>query len=247
MKAYIRAACLMLAVSLAACNLPSNEPPEVEATQTSFFPSNTPLPLPTSLPTETPLPTLTATPTIPIAWPLDKGVNCRLGPGLEWIVTGYLLVGDTAAIQGRNGDSSWWYVVTKDAPGTPCWVAASVTVTAGNLANLPLINPPTASVTKVDLKLDPKESSLPGCIGPAKPIEVTGTIETNGPAKVNYYFESQQGGALPPQSINFNGADSKNVQVTINPTASAGSFWVKLIVTGPNDKVGEKSYKIECP
>lgn len=231
---------------MAACNLPGGAPVlEVVPTDTTQ-PIFTEIPTETPFPTETPLPTLTPTPTIPIAWPSDKGVNCRLGPGTEWVTVGALLVGETATIQGKNIDSSWWYVVTAGNPGSPCWVAASVTLTAGNLANLAIINPPVASVTKVSVKLDPKEISLPGCLGPVQPIAIKGTIETNGPVKVNYYFATESGGDLPADSTNFKSADSKSVETTYTPLPGAGSFWVRLIITGPNDKVGEAKYKIVC-
>lgn len=231
---------------IAACNLPGVGPVlEVVPTDTTQ-PAFTETPTQTLFPTDTPLPSLTPTPTIPIAWPLDKGVNCRLGSGTEWVVVGALLVGETATIQGRNIDSSWWYVLTVGNPGSPCWVAASVTVTAGNLSNLGVINPPIASVTKVSVKLDPKEINLPGCIGPVLPIAIKGTIETNGPVKVDYYFGTESGGDMPADSKVFKGADSKSFDASYTPPPGAGSFWVHLTVTGPNDKVGEAKYKIIC-
>ena len=126
-------------------------------------------------------------------------------------------------------------------------MAASVTLTAGNLLNLPIVNSPFASVTNVSVKLDPKEISLPGCIGPVQPIAIKGTIETNGPTLVKYYFETEQGGQKPIEQINFNGADSKIVESSYTPPIGAGNFWVRLIIVSPNDKVGELKYKILCP
>ncbi len=244
-------ASFVLVLAILACNLPSGEPtqsPDVPVvTETLALPLDTPIPTLTSLPTDIPLPTVTPTPTIPIARPLDKGVNCRLGPGTEWITIAGLLVDQTATIQGKNGDASWWYVTTPSDPGKPCWVAASVTVTAGNLANLPVVNPPQASVTNVSLKLNPKEISLPGCIGPVQPITIKGTIETNGPVKVKYYFKTEQGGDKPIEDINFDFADSKNVETNYTPPAGAGTYWVRLIIVNPNDKVSEEKYKIVCP
>jgi hypothetical protein len=177
---------------------------------------------------------------------LDKGVNCRFGPGLEWATVGALLVGQTATIQGKNGDASWWFVTTPNDPGKPCWVAASVTLTAGNLANLSIVNPPFASVTNVSVKLEPKEINLPGCLGPVQPITIKGTIDTNGPTVVKYYFETEQGGKKSNEEINFKSADSKTVEATFNPSPSSGSYWIKLIIFSPNDKVGEAKYEIKC-
>ena len=237
---------LIVLFVFAACNMPGGGPVLAVVPTDTIPPAFTETPTQTSVPTETPLPTLTPTPTIPIAWPSDKGVNCRLGPGIEWVTVGALLVGETATIQGRNIDSSWWYVVTLGDPGTPCWVSAAVTLTAGNLANLAIINPPIASVTKVSVKLDPKEINLPGCIGPIQPIAIKGTIETNGPVKVEYYFGTESGGDMPGDSSNFKSADSKSFDASYTPPLVAGSFWVRLTITSPNDKVGETKYKIIC-
>ena len=245
-------ASFVLILAVLACNLPSGnatQSPDVPVfTETSALPLDTPIPTFTSLPTDTPIPSLTPTPTIPIAWPLDKGVNCRFGPGTEWVTIAGLQPGQTATIQGRNGDTSWWYVTTPNDPGKPCWVAASVTLTAGNLANLPVVNPPTALVTNVSLKLNPKEINLPGCIGPVQPITIKGTIETNGPAKVKYYFKTEQGGDKPIEDIKFDFADTKTVEISYTPPAGpAGSYWVRLIIVSPNEKVSEEKYKIVCP
>lgn len=242
---------LTLILVLSACNLPSGaatQLPDVPAVaDTLAAPLDTPIPTLTPLPTDTPLPSLTPTPTIPIAWPLDKGVNCRLGPGTEWVTIGGLLVGQTATIQGKNSDASWWYVTTANDPGKPCWVASIVTLTAGNLANLPVVNPPFASVTNVSVKIDPKEINLPGCIGPVEHITIKGTIETNGPTKVKYYFKTEQDGDEPIEEIKFDFADSKTVEFSYTPPPGPdGSYWVRLIIVSPNDKVGEAKYKIEC-
>lgn len=241
---------LFLLLSILSCNLPASPPATqvpVNTEPVTVTPERTLIPTLTSVPTETPLPTLTPTPTIPIAWPLDKGVNCRYGPSTNWISISSLLVGQTAEIQGRNKDSSWWYVTTVNDPGKPCWVASSVTVTAGNLANLQVVDPPIASVTDVSLKLEPKEITLPGCIGPMPSITFKGGITVNGPAKVEWHFETEQGGALPYHNIEFEKADTKTVEENFTPSPPAGSYWVKLIITKPNEKKVEIKYKITCP
>ena len=252
MNKRVLIASLVLIVAILACNLPSAEPTQPTdspvVTETQALASDTPIPTLTSLPTETALPSLTPTPTIPIARPFDKAVNCRLGPGTEWLSIAGLQPDQSATIQGKNGDASWWYVTTPSDPGKPCWVAASVTVTAGNLANLPVVNPPQAQVINVSLKLNPKEISLPGCSGPVQPITIKGTIDTNGPVKVKYYFKTEQGGDNSIEDINFEFADSKTVETTYTPPAGpAGTYWVRLIIVNPNDKVSEEKYKIVCP
>jgi len=244
-------ASLILILAILACNLPSGTttqtPNAPVITDTAAVTFNTPIPTFTSLPTDTPLPSLTPTPTIPIVRPLDKGVNCRFGPGTEWVTITGLQPDQVATIQGKNSDASWWYVTTPN-DGKPCWVAASVTQTAGNVANLPIVNPPQALVTDVSVKLDPKEISLPGCMGPVQPITIKGTINTNGPVKVKYYFKTEQGGDNPVEDLKFDSADSKTIEISYTPPAGpAGTYWIRLIIVNPNDKVGEATYKITCP
>lgn len=240
----------VLLLSMLACNLPTGNPPPTQTPIVQVItatPMDTPIPTFTLIPTETSLPTFTPTPTIPIAWPLDKGVNCRYGPSTDWVATSSLLVGQNATIQGKNGDATWWYVTVPEDPGNPCWVAASVTVTAGNLANLPVIKSPNASVTGVDVKVDPKDINLPGCLGPLQPIKINGSITVNGPTKVDWYFETQQGGSMGTYTLEFDKADTKKVDANFTPSPAAGDFWVKLITVTPNGKVAETKYKISCP
>ena len=164
------------------------------------------------------------------------------------MVIGALLVGQSATIQGKNDDSSWWYVKTQNDPGTPCWVAGYVTQTAGNLSGLPVILAPKAKVTDVSVKIDPKEISLPGCFGPVQPIEIKGTIAVNGPVKVEWHFEIEGEGSQSGHSTNFNTADYKNVEGdSFSPSPAEGTFWVRLVIDKPDDKYGEAKYKILCP
>lgn len=209
------------------------------------FPSDTPTPL---VPTDTPFPTASPTPTIPIAWPKDVPVNCRYGYGTEWAVLSGLNLGQVSEITGRNPDSSWWYIKDPNSPGSFCWVAASVTNTAGNTAALPIVNLPNAYVTGVTVKLSPSSISLPGCFGPVQSISIKGTITTNGPVKVKWHFESQEEGSYSTNTTNFTFADTKTVNgPDFSPSPGAGNFWVRLVITSPNDKTGEAKYKILCP
>ena len=52
---------------------------------------------------------------------------------------------------------------------------------------------------------------------------------------------------LPVHTTEFKNADTKTVEDSFNPSPSAGSYWVRLIATIPNSKVGEAKYKITCP
>lgn len=77
---------------------------------------------------DTPTPVSTFTPT-PVSSPstceasvtATQNANCRFGPGIVYDVVGYLLSGETALIEGRNDDSSYWWIQNPDNSGY-CWM-----------------------------------------------------------------------------------------------------------------------------
>lgn len=244
---------LLTALAVSSCNLPQangtpTEPP-VLFTATSALPTDTPAPTNTSLPTDTPLPTLTFTPSVPTVTTLDQPVNCRLGPGTAWLAISALNLGQSSQIVGKNSDTSWWLIQDPLSPGRNCWVAASVTSASGNLSGLQVVQTPAAAVTNVTIKLDPKLIDLVLlCIGAIPPVKITGTIETNGPTEVKWHFETQQGGAQPNKTTEFDKFGAKEVsgEYTHVPPVVAGNYWVRLVVTSPNSLVAEASYTIDC-
>jgi hypothetical protein len=166
---------------------------------------------------------------------------------MGWIVLSGLNVGVSSQIVGKTADNGWWYIVDPFNAARKCWVAASVTNTAGNLTGIPVASAPSATVTDVSVDVDPNEISVAGCMGPIQPIEISGTIETNGPTTVKWHFETQQGGAMSAQSANFDGFGSKDFSVDYTPPLTAGTYWVRLIATDPNSMQAEVKYTITCP
>jgi len=256
MKYKILITTLILTFLMQACNIPTSAPvtetptPPVSPSPTQPLPTDTPTQPP--LPTGTPPPTLTATPSVPIAFPRDVAVNCRFGPGQAWIVLSGLNVGQTAQILGKNSDGTWWYIVDPFSSGRNCWVSVSVTSAAGNLANIPVVQTPKAAVTRVSVDVSPKTISIAGTgctTGPIPQVEITGTIETNGPTSVQWRFETQQGGALVTQSTEFDAFGAKSFVAAYTPPlpVTAGTYWIRLIVTSPNDGQSEVKYTISCP
>ena len=236
---------------LSACNLPSNRPvtetPTAVTSPTATLFIATGTATQTVEPSDTPPPTTTSTPTVPVAFPREVAVNCRLGPSLGWIVISGLNVGASSQIVGKSADGGWWYIVDPLNSGRNCWVATNVTNTAGNLAAIPVVEAPKASVTDVTVDVNPNALSVAGCVGPVLPLEITGSIETNGPGPVTWYFETQQGGAMASQTTNFETSGSREFSTTYTPALRADTYWVRLVVTSPNNIQGEERYTITCP
>jgi len=243
---------LALVLAILACNLPSNVPTETPTgaalTPSSTFVPTTAVPTLTLPPSNTPPPTNTSTPSVPVAFPKEVAVNCRLGPGTGWIVLSGLSVGTSSQITGKSGDGGWWQIIDPLNSGRRCWVAGSVTNTAGNVAGIPVVEAPKATVTNVTVDVDPESLSVAGCLGPILPLKITGTIETNGPTTVQWRFETQQDGVMSTQSTEFESFGEETVSTEYTPTTlAAGTFWVRLIVSSPNDSQAEAKYTISCP
>jgi len=121
--------------------------PSLTPTDTPVGNTLTPLPSPSDTPmfTETPTMTLppsaTLTPLFPtISATIDT--NCRKGPGPGYERLGFLLVGQTSEVFGRNSSSTWWYIRNPSNPSTYCWVWGESTTVSGDTASLPVLTPP---------------------------------------------------------------------------------------------------------
>ncbi len=178
---------LLLATMLAlACNFPLFAPVTptadnslIEATESAtalatFFPTFTPIP---------PSPTVTGTPSIPQVTANLTAVNCRSGPGTAYSVKDTINVGQSAQIKGKNGDGGWWYVQDPNNANILCWVSDSVVRTAGNVSDMIIVTPSAGVV--VSVKVEASVSSPVYCGGP-NAVMFSGTITTDGPAKVQY-------------------------------------------------------------
>jgi hypothetical protein len=160
-------------------------------------------------------------------------------------MVGALKVGESANIMGKTGGGAWWYVQLPSNPENFCWVAASVTVPSGDYNAVAVVAPPQAIVTKVSLELDPTEVTVPGCTFPYTPINLKGTITTNGPTEVEWHLETSQGDVSATDTFKFERYES----ITINDHVkygAEGNYWVKLVVTKPNSRVAQAQYKVKC-
>jgi len=120
----------------------------VMASTESLLPEARPTSSPTVTASASPTPTYTATPTMtmtptppaPMASFLQNS-HCRKGPGTDYGIVTSLFQGATALIEGRNQDSSWWWIRLPESRGH-CWVWSGLVETSGNLSGLPLIAAP---------------------------------------------------------------------------------------------------------
>ena len=243
---------LLAAVLILACTCPAigatGANPPATATPEAASPT-------TAAAVEAPSPTSTvAAPTACTAQlSANSSVFVREGPGTEYDDIGSLNTGQIAAIAGKNSEGTWWHIVYPSGPGGHGWVSGSVTTATCVSGSLAVIVPPPTPVpptvvTGVSVSVDPTEIHVAGCMGPIQLSTVTATIEVNGPIKIKYHFDTDQNGALPTHTLNFNEAGAKDVSETFLPPVAAGTYKVKLVIDGMN--LGgmdfQAKYKIFC-
>lgn len=120
---------------------PETATPGLPATRTPTVAAMPPLP---PVPADTPLPSSTPTPTLgpPMVTAL-LNANCRFGPGMVYDVIAYMLEGQTAPVEGRNAESTWWYIRRVDGVGH-CWIWERLVTLSGDLSGVPILpSPPT--------------------------------------------------------------------------------------------------------
>lgn len=187
----------------------------------------------------------------------NSPVNVRSGPGTVYDAIGALTTGQTANIDGRNTDNSWWYIVFPSGPSGHGWVSASVTTATCNPTAVAVVVPPptpvpptavVSEVTGATVWVDPATIGVPGCMGPILPSSVGATIEVSGPMQVHWHFNTQQKGALGSHVTNFNKAGSKDIEDSFTPPLVAGTYWVRLVIDGVNTSGWsiQATYKIKC-
>jgi len=118
----------------------------------------------------------------------------------------------------------------------------SVTNAAGNLALIPVVAEPEASVTKVTVSASVAFSA---CGGP-NPVGFSGTITTNGPTTVTFRWEvtGDKENTTSPETIKFKEAGTKSAPDPGAYTADCGTYFITLHVLSPNDKAATKKFTI---
>jgi len=179
-----------------------------------------------------------------MAWPKTLGVNCRYGPGKVWEAVSSLPSDTRTEIKGRTVDSAWWYVSDPLNLDAFCWVAYDVVDTAGNLNIVPIVEPPSASVTNLTV-----EALVTFVVcGDSNPVTFNGTIKTNGPATVTYRWEvsGDVQETLSEASLSFAQAGTQNVTSSAF-SADCGDYAVTLRVSVPEETSAERRFSIPAP
>jgi hypothetical protein len=160
---------LVLMLSIAGCNLPSNQTvtpnaytaaaltvtslagteaagtPQPTATLFATFPPPTVATISNTNTSAPPAPQASSTPSGTL-FVTDVGANCRTGPGTNYDKIASFAQGSYIALVGRNADRSWWVVRSGNIN---CWISATTGHTSGSLDNIPVIQAPASPTVTV--------------------------------------------------------------------------------------------------
>lgn len=134
----------VVAETLAASNPPEEEHGEPEVSELPEPAAMEAADTPTVL---TPTEANTPTPTIPMA-AVNRGTNCRSGPGTEYDIIGELLVGQQAEVVGVFPDWDYWIIKNPGKVGD-CWLWGEYATVTGETAGLPRFTPPPTPTPKI--------------------------------------------------------------------------------------------------
>jgi len=155
----------------------------------------------TSTPAASPAPatstttaTHTTTPTLGSASATaHQNSNCRTGPSTVYRNIATLLQGQTTALDGRNAESTWWWIPTPGGAGH-CWVWGDSLTIAGPASSQPVVAaPPTDTPIPGDAQ-PPVASISVAPSGPGRPtdhdkLSLTATAaDAAGIAKIEIWF-----------------------------------------------------------
>ena len=77
-------------------------------------------------------------------------------------------------------------------------------------------------------------------------VSISGEITTSAPGTVTYYWTDSDGGQSSTKSIDFDAAEAKIVEYTMN-VVGAGDQWAKLYIDQPNHQLfGPKNFTVNC-
>ena len=186
-----------------------NNPPPFAAEQQMMVevepePEPTPEPAPTATPDTTPRVVATV------------ASNVRAGDSTLYAVIGHLLEGDSAKIKGISSYGTGWYYIEL-ANGRSGFIYPGIVNTAGDLSNLPRINPPP---------LPPTPIPVPTAV-PQPPQPQTGA---------NLIFANVQ---INPHPATCNKAYRIDVTVRNNGTGASTSGGMILVRDSGNDGTGQ--------
>jgi hypothetical protein len=174
----------------------------------------------------------------------DDLINCRFGPGTEYILVNEFQKGQSASVIGRNDSSTWLYIRDPGNPSGFCWVSATVVDTNGPVAELPVAQPPFVTVTDFSLRVEPSRI-LVNCTQFPQTVFLEAEISTNGPTLMTWKWEASTGAASDIGTLVFQEAGTQAINEYYQ-FGTPNEYWVKLYILTPNELVEQVNIPVSC-
>ena len=171
-------------------------------------------------------------------------INCRFGPGTVYELINELKEGESARVIGRSETSAWWYIRDPGNPDGTCWVSANVTEIKGSAEELPIMQPPAAAVTKVNLLVEPSHIVV-NCEQFPQTIFLEAEITTNGPAFVTWRWEASTGAVSNDSTLVFKESGTQLLN-DYYQLGEPNDYWIRLHVLAPNEWSEQVNIPVSC-
>jgi len=179
--------------------------------------------------------------------------NVRGGPDTAYDIVGYLALGATANVAGRNNANTWWYIEYPGASGGHAWIAGSVTTASCLPASLQVVAapplptlPPPTNTKPPEITLAPPVAGVPDLVAsgmqywpePAKnaqPVSIQVKVTNNGSAPAGSFSvawlsnQSLPGCSWTVSGLGVGEARNLECEFTYNGSATA-TYWTTLVV-----------------
>jgi hypothetical protein len=159
-------------------------------------------------------------------------------------VIGTLEAGRTTRADAKDYTEGWLYVHDPLNPGGYCWVSKAAVELDGELTWLSVKDPPSVTVRKVDVYVEPARVTV-ACDNFPQFALLVGEITVNGPTVVNWRWELSTGEATEPELIAFEEAATTTVQKSF-VIYSPNDYWARLHINWPNEIVDQANFVANC-
>jgi hypothetical protein len=174
----------------------------------------------------------------------DELVNCRFGPGTNYVRVNELQQGQPVHAIGRNDSSAWLYIRDPGNPGGFCWLSASVVETDGVADQLPVQPPPFVTVTDLSLRVEPARI-LVNCSQFPQSVFFEAEVTANGPTLLTWTWEASTGMKSEAETLAFEEAGTKLLHGFLT-VGAANDYWVKLHILTPNIMDEQVNFPVSC-